>query len=63
MIVQNEEFMYFVHSHYVIPDDENIQLTKTNYEDIVYCSSLKKENITAFQFHPEKSGEAGTKIF
>ena len=59
----NNEFMYFVHSHYVIPDDQNIQLTKTNYEDTEYCSSLKKENITAFQFHPEKSGDAGMKIF
>ena len=55
--------MYFVHSHYVIPDDQNIQLTKTNYEDTEYRSSLKKENITAFQFHPEKSGDAGMKIF
>lgn len=59
----NGEFMYFVHSFHVVPQSDDIELTSTTYQDMKYCSSIKKENITAFQFHPEKSGETGNKIF
>lgn len=59
----SKEFMYFVHSYYVKPDDKNDILTLTNYEGIEYCSGVKKNNITAFQFHPEKSGIEGIKIY
>jgi len=61
--ISNEEFMYFVHSYYVIPDDSNVTLTLTDYEDIKYCSSLAYKNIFACQFHPEKSGNKGLQIF
>ena len=60
---KNEDFMYFVHSYYVKPEKDEIKLTTTKYEDIEFCSSVNKENITAFQFHPEKSGNSGGKIF
>ena len=59
----NEDFMYFVHSYYVVLESEDIELTSTTYQDKRYCSSITKENITAFQFHPEKSGNSGMKIF
>ncbi|MBS1514721.1 MAG: imidazole glycerol phosphate synthase subunit HisH [Bacteroidetes bacterium] len=59
----SKEFMYFVHSYYVKPDNDNDILTLTNYEGIEYCSGVKKNNITAFQFHPEKSGHEGIKIY
>ncbi len=59
----NEEFMYFVHSYYVTPSSKDIELTSTTYQDTTYCSSIVMENITAFQFHPEKSGNNGKKIF
>tara|TARA_B110000858_G_C17741245_1_gene445023 strand:- start:501 stop:1130 length:630 start_codon:yes stop_codon:yes gene_type:complete len=59
----NEEFMYFVHSYYVTPSSKGIELTSTIYQDTTYCSSIIMENITAFQFHPEKSGNKGIKIF
>lgn len=59
----SKEFMYFVHSYYVKPSDEKNILTLTNYEGIEYCSGIKKNNITAFQFHPEKSGTEGIKIY
>ena len=60
---ENEDFMYFVHSYHVIPTLKDIELTSTKYQNNVYCSSILKENITAFQFHPEKSGSQGMKIF
>ncbi len=60
---KNNDFMYFVHSFYVVPKCKDIELTSTIYQDKRYCSAITKENITAFQFHPEKSGDAGMKIF
>jgi len=59
----DEDFMYFVHSYYVDPKDKNIVLTETNYQDFIFCSSVEYNNIIAFQFHPEKSGEKGLNIF
>ncbi len=59
----SEEYMYFTHSYYVKPSNEKDILTMTNYEGIEYCSGIKKANITALQFHPEKSGAEGVKIY
>ena len=59
----NGEYMYFVHSYYVKPDDDDIILTYTNYSGFKYCSSINKENIFATQFHPEKSGKKGLEIY
>lgn len=61
--IQPGEYMYFVHSYYCIPDDPSTVLTQTDYEGIKYCSSVKKENILAMQFHPEKSGQTGLAIY
>ena len=59
----NNEYMYFVHSYYVKPYDEDVILSNTNYSGLEYCSSLRKGNIFATQFHPEKSGEKGLEIY
>lgn len=61
--IDDGEFMYFVHSYYVKPENDKYVLTKTNYEGIEYCSSVLYENIFATQFHPEKSAEKGIKIY
>ena len=58
----DNDFMYFVHSFHVLPEIKDVQLTSTNYGGINFCSAIKKDNITAFQFHPEKSGIAGKKF-
>ena len=57
------EFMYFVHSYYVVPVDESIKLSLTNYNGINFCSSINYKNIFATQFHPEKSAEDGLLIY
>lgn len=59
----NKEFMYFVHSFYVTPENEDVILSKTDYEGIIYCSAVIYKNIFATQFHPEKSGKPGIKIY
>lgn len=59
----DKEFMYFVHSFYVIPESKDVVLSKTNYEGTTYCSAVIYKNIFAAQFHPEKSGKEGIKIY
>lgn len=53
--------VYFVHSYYVRPDDPAVIATTTRY-GIEFCSSVRKDNIVATQFHPEKSQEKGLRI-
>jgi len=57
------DFVYFVHSYYVTPDDPSITLSTTTYSGFNYCSSAKQNNVLAVQFHPEKSGTKGLQIY
>jgi len=50
---------YFVHSYYVVPEDKSIIYGKTEYDGEQFVSAVKKDNLIAVQFHPEKSGEVG----
>lgn len=59
--VPNGSYMYFVHSYYAKPKDGRIVLTTTDY-GIKFASGIQKDNIYAFQFHPEKSQALGLKI-
>jgi imidazole glycerol-phosphate synthase subunit HisH len=61
--IEPGEYMYFVHSYYVVPEQESITLTETNYFGTKYCSGILSDNISAFQFHPEKSGKRGLEIY
>lgn len=61
--ITNGSFFYFIHSYYVNPINKAEVLSSTDYEGINYCSAIKRGNITAFQFHPEKSGVFGLKIY
>ncbi len=56
-----ENFMYFVHSFYVIPNHEEIVAASVNYGLEIPCVVFK-DNVFATQFHPEKSGEKGLLI-
>lgn len=57
----HEDYMYFVHSYYAKPDDEDIIAATTNY-GIDLTAAVCKDNVFATQFHPEKSGEVGLNI-
>ena len=61
--VETSSWMYFVHSYYVVPKNKEVILSKTSYCGQEYCSSIKKNNVFATQFHPEKSGSLGLKIY
>lgn len=53
--------VYFVHGYHVVPADESIIATTTDYGR-PFVSSIWRDNIMATQFHPEKSQAVGLKI-
>ena len=57
-----DDYFYFVNSYYVVPQDESIISSITNYHTD-FCSSVQKDNVCAVQFHPEKSSDAGVRFF
>ena len=59
--IEDESFFYFVHSYYVVPDDQEVVATTTEY-GVDFTSMVWKDNIFATQFHPEKSQETGLRI-
>ncbi len=61
--LNNNDFMYFIHSYYVKPKDDACILTLTNYDGIKFCSAILRNNIFASQFHPEKSADKGISIY
>ena len=60
-IEPGDEF-YFVHGYYPNPTDAAHSLAVTTYEGDFTCS-LGKANYIGTQFHPEKSGRVGLRLF
>ncbi len=59
--IDENSYVYFVHSYYLRAKDENIVTAVTEYSACIHAS-VEKKNIFACQFHPEKSGAVGLKI-
>ncbi len=60
--IPDEVDFYFVHSYYVEPDDKSLVAGETDY-GIPICSVIARGNLVATQFHPEKSGEFGLRMY
>jgi glutamine amidotransferase len=60
--IPDEANFYFVHSYFGVPDDPSLVAGETEY-GIPFCSVIIRDNVVATQFHPEKSGEIGLKIY
>lgn len=54
--------LYFIHSYYIVPDDQSVTLATAEYGGQKFCAVFKKENVYGCQFHPEKSGNLGLEI-
>lgn len=61
--VDEQECFYFIHSFYVTLNDHEVALSFSRYGNIEFCSSLQHGNIIACQFHPERSGPQGIKLY
>ena len=55
-------YFYFVHSYYAAPENCKGVCGTTEY-GIPFCSLYADGNLVATQFHPEKSGPAGLRIY
>ena len=60
--IPQDSFFYFVHSFYADPMQSEVVSGVTDY-GIEFCSALSFDNVNAVQFHPEKSGLIGLKIY
>jgi glutamine amidotransferase len=60
--IPDESNFYFVHSYYAQPEDTTVVAGTTEY-GVTLCSVLIKDNLVATQFHPEKSGTIGLKMY
>ena len=54
-------YFYFVHSYYVVASEPSIVAATTDYPT-PFCSSIRRENLFATQFHPEKSQSVGLQM-
>ncbi|MBI2661074.1 imidazole glycerol phosphate synthase subunit HisH [Candidatus Woesearchaeota archaeon] len=53
-----DDCMYFVNSYYAAPEDNSIVAATADYYG-EFVSGIQFKNVTAVQFHPEKSGKEG----
>lgn len=59
--IPNGADFYFVHSYYPDPVDRSITIARCEY-GVTFSAGLKRGNVYALQFHPEKSGPHGLQI-
>jgi imidazole glycerol-phosphate synthase subunit HisH len=61
--IDEGEYVYFVHSYICQPQNSNVILSTSRYGHIEFCSSIQSGNVFACQFHPERSGPGGMKVY
>ena len=59
--IEENAYVYFVHSYYLKAKDEEIVKATTDYSTHIHAS-VEKDNVFACQFHPEKSSDVGLQI-
>ena len=53
--------MYFVHSYYAVPRDPEVVAAECDYHR-PFTAMIRRGNLYACQFHPEKSQRDGLEI-
>lgn len=59
--IEEEPYVYFVHSYYLRAEEEAIVTATTEYGVTIHAS-VEQGNLFACQFHPEKSSGVGLQI-
>lgn len=59
--IEQDSRFYFVHSYFVVPDNDAVIAATTAYPDN-FTSAVHKDNVFAVQFHPEKSQHVGLQL-
>ncbi len=60
--IPSGSYFYFVHSFYPVAGDPSLVLGETKY-GVSFPSVVARDNVVATQFHPEKSGDHGLRIY
>jgi glutamine amidotransferase len=60
--ISDGSYFYFVHSYYSRPEDPDVVVGETEY-GVTFPSVIARDNVVATQFHPEKSGESGLRMY
>jgi glutamine amidotransferase len=60
--IADDSYFYFVHSYYVQPNRPEDIAGETDYGGLFTCA-VARDNIFATQFHPEKSAQAGLRLY
>jgi glutamine amidotransferase len=60
--IADGSYFYFVHSYYPKPEHADVIIGETDY-GVTFPSVIARDNVVATQFHPEKSGEAGLRMY
>ncbi|MEE9201635.1 MAG: imidazole glycerol phosphate synthase subunit HisH [Dehalococcoidia bacterium] len=55
-------YFYFVHSYYASPRGPEMVAGETEY-GVTFPSVIIRDNLVATQFHPEKSGQVGLRLY
>ena len=59
--IEENTFVYFVHSYYLQAEDPSIVKAATEYGTYIHAS-VEQDNVFACQFNPEKSSSVGMQI-
>jgi imidazole glycerol-phosphate synthase subunit HisH len=57
-----EPYFYFVHSFHAVPEDPSLVAAVTTHGPHRVTAAVQRDNVTATQFHPEKSQGAGLRL-
>jgi glutamine amidotransferase len=59
--ISNDDYAYFVHSYYCVPQDETDAAAVVEYGES-FTVAVQRDNIYGVQFHPEKSQRTGLQL-
>ena len=59
VLLQENDYFYFVHSFHAQPRDTSVVLATAEYEGLSFCAAVSKDRVWGMQFHPENSAQSG----
>ncbi len=59
--ITGNPYVYFVHSYYVLPASQDLVWLEADYGK-PFCAAVRRGNLMATQFHPEKSQRDGLQL-
>jgi glutamine amidotransferase len=60
--IPSGSYFYFVHSYYPEPSDKGVILAEAEH-GVRFACAVARGNLLGVQFHPEKSGECGLRLY